>query len=136
MHYKRDDYTPPTPQPVAQPEQLDLEPNRPLKIVALSDIDPPKPYISIPRDYSVPLDPPSFIFAFGFGGVFMAIENNEYNYSHGIGIGNTAPLLKTIPYVRFLHYFPGPLVPGAVNTAALHKFIIERGKCTLLWEVI
>ena len=80
MHYKRTTplkpATPPAeeayqPQPGFDPELLTRA--EPVKIVALSDIEPPKPKPSNPRDYSLPLDPPSFFTAFGFGGTFVTL---------------------------------------------------------------
>lgn len=106
-----------------------------MKIVALSDIEPPKPKPTNPRDYSLPLDPPSFFTAFGFGGSFVTLQNNDHNYSHNINVGNLAPSLKEVKYLRYLHYFPGP-IERTKNKTAVNKFIVERGKYTLLWEIL
>ena len=80
MHYKRITPLKPStvpdepsriPLPMLDPEYIPRP--EPVKIVSLSDIQPPQPKPTVPRDYSLPLDPPSFFTAFGFGGSFVTL---------------------------------------------------------------
>jgi hypothetical protein len=52
-----------------------------------------------------------------------------------LAVGNLAPSLKELKYLRYLHYFPGPLTPET-NAGGLYKFLVERGKVSLVWEVL